>query len=137
MINQTQLLSISDVLNKSVPNEWFGADFKRSGFTEVELERKMVFEGRKFIIDQLITWLKSRLKQQPSMATDISYLLNWLEDIRYRGFYHICDVISRKKINFYAVAPVPNIKAYAEYKNGIIPILDFCTNQSIKANTAF
>jgi hypothetical protein len=136
MINQTQLLSISDMLNESVPNKLFGTDFNNPGFTGVELERRMVFESRKFIIEQLISWLNSRLRQKPFLANEINYLLNWLEDIKYRGFYHICELISRKKINFQALAPVSSNRAYAEYKISIIPVLEFCTYQSIKANTA-
>lgn len=97
-------------------------------------EREAAFENRRYIIEQTTSWLRQRRVNNPALEFEILALLISLEDIRFRGLYHICEWITRKRINFQRIAPGQSNRGYNYYCQSIIPILEFCTRESIKAN---
>jgi hypothetical protein len=98
-----------------------------------EVQRRMYFRNRKYIIDTLVSWLNQRehaIKDKTSLEMLQEIRFN-LTNINANSFYNLCRFVIRKTPQIQEIAPKEGTKFHPFYKLKIIPILAFCAGKEI------
>ena len=102
-----------------------------------DAKRMMYFRLRKYICSKLHAWISQRQhaivsypekSEYASKLADAQILLLKLDHYQKASFWRLCDMIADQHCLFTSLAPQENSRMYPYYKNTILPIIQFCTD---------
>ena len=102
-----------------------------------DAKRMMYFRLRKFISCKLHAWIIQRqhaiisypaIEDYAGKLADAELLLLKLDYYQKTSFWRLCDMIADQQHRFTSLAPPPNSRMHPYFKNTILPIIEFCTD---------
>lgn len=97
--------------------------------TEFDVQRRLMFVQRKYILDKLVAWLNQR-QYALSRTQEVVNIQFALSNLKMRHPDHTFDYVATKRLVLESLAPGSrNSRCYPYYEKHIVPILEFCTNK--------
>ncbi len=108
------------------PDEFISVKPFEKATSNSDIERRIQFMTRNYIVSKLCSWLNQRTHAVPSHRKDIASLLNWLECYQKTSLTNIVAFVNRYMNAFMSIAPAQHSRTYNHYASVIEPIFNFC-----------
>lgn len=97
--------------------------------TEFDVERRLMFVQRNFILDKLTAWLNQRnyALRKSQAVINIQFAIS---NLKMRHPDHTFQYVAAKRYELESLAPgSKESRCFSYYEKQIIPILEFCTDK--------